>query len=98
MGRKIKSIMQDDLMKCWFCGRFGTEKHHIIFGTANRKISDKYGLIVGLCYQCHRGTNGVHGRDGMEINKDLKHYAQEAFEKHHGTREDFRRIFGKSYL
>lgn len=97
MGRKIKSIMQEDLTRCWECGAFGTEKHHVIFGRANRKLADKYGLIVGLCYRHHRGEEGVHGRDGKQINEVLKYYAQDAFEKVHGSRSDFIQIFGKSY-
>lgn len=90
--------MQDDMTKCWKCGKFGTEKHHVIFGSANRKQADKYGLLVGLCYEHHRGTSGVHGRDGKHLNEDLKYYAQYAFEQKIGSREDFMKIFGKSYM
>ena len=99
MSRKNKrfSIIQKDLNTCIVCDRFGTEKHHVVFGN-NRKLSDKYGLLVGLCYEHHQGTYGVHGREGNKINRILKEMAQEAFERQVGTREDFMEIFGRSFL
>ena len=40
----MKSILQTD-RSCYFCGSVvGLEEHHIFAGTANRKISEKYGL------------------------------------------------------
>ena len=43
--------------RCWLCGRNGAEDpldvHHI-FGGANRKLSDRFGLTVYLCHErCH---------------------------------------------
>ena len=36
------------------------EKHHI-FGAANRKKSEKYGLTVDLCHWCHNEPpDGAH--------------------------------------
>lgn len=91
--------MQSDLNYCWKCGRFGTEKHHVIFGvSSNKKRAEKAGLMVGLCYEHHQGTNGVHGKNGKQINDDLRWHAQYAFEQHIGTRQDFINTFGKSYL
>ena len=41
-----------ELRECFLCGRNGRgdrlERHHI-FGAANRKLSEKYGLTVWLC-------------------------------------------------
>lgn len=44
--------------RCFLCGRNDSgdplERHHI-FGGANRKKSEKYGLVVYLCgNRCHR--------------------------------------------
>ena len=33
------------------------ERHHCMFGP-NRKLSEKYGLIIPLCMECHRGNKG----------------------------------------
>lgn len=96
MGKLTSSPMQDDLTHCYVCGRYGTENHHCI-KASNRKHSDKYKLIVGLCPEHHRGTSGVHGRDGHELDEYLKAKAQEVFEKQMGTTEDFFKIFGRYY-
>lgn len=91
----MKSIIQKE-KRCFLCGSIrNLEKHHI-FGGANRKWSEKYGLTVELCPFCHRDNQeGVHGnREKMDA---LHRIGQEAFEKTH-TREEFRGIFGKSYL
>ena len=94
----MKSIMTDDLKRCYVCGcTQGIEVHHIIHGTANRKLSDKYGLVVGLCYQHHRGDFGVHGKNGQPLNLKLKIKAQETFTEVFPDLS-FREIFGKNYI
>lgn len=90
-----KSIMQDE-KRCWFCGReFGLERHHVMGGTANRKLSEKYGLTVWLCHEHHTGTNGA--QYNALIGKQLKMDAQYAFERTH-SRSEWMKIFGKNYL
>ncbi len=76
------------------------EEHHPFGGRANRKISDKFGLKGNLCLKHHRGDiNG--NKEAVHHNREndlkLKRYFQEIFEKTH-TREEFRSIFGKSWL
>lgn len=92
----MKSIIQDK-KECIVCGSWNVEDHHIYFGVAKRKLSEKYGLKVWLCPSHHRGTNGVHGRDGHKLDQELKQLGQKAFEWEH-TREEFMSIFGRSYL
>lgn len=55
MGKKQKSIIVDCMDNCFVCSSPYVEVHHIMYGTANRKLSDKYGLIVPLCQEHHRG-------------------------------------------
>ena len=92
----MKSIIQDR-KECLVCGSWNVEDHHIFFGQANRKLSEKYGLKVWLCPTHHRGTIGVHGRDGHKLDMQLKELGQKAFEWKH-TREEFIKTFGKNYL
>lgn len=93
-----KSIIQKDTSRCFLCGgTVGLEEHHI-FGGANRKWSEKYGLKVVLCgIKCHR-----EGKDSAHKNRktadSLKRLGQIAFEAKHGDREKFMSIFGKNYL
>lgn len=81
---------------CFVCGSPYVEVHHVIYGTANRKLSDKYGLIVPLCHEHHRGQTGVHFKRDLDIH--LKKLAQEKFEAKIGARNEFIRVFGKNYL
>lgn len=84
---------------CYICKNSTScvEKHHVYFGTANRKISKDNGFEVDLCFKHHRGTSGVHGKNGLEINTRLKRKWQVDYEKTH-TREEFMRLIGRNYL
>jgi len=90
-----KSIMQSD-RACYFCGRVnGLECHHVFGGVANRPISEKFGLKVWLCHECHTGKNGA--QYDKEKNLLLKQDAQRAFEKLH-PREWWMELIKKNYL
>lgn len=92
-----KSIITDDMEHCLLCGSSNNvERHHIFFGTANRKISDKYKLIIPLCAYHHRGSNSVH--QNRQLDLKVKELGQTVFENRCGSREDFIRLFGRSYL
>ena len=98
----MKSILQSDNTHCFLCGMNYTVEpldcHHI-FGGANRKKSEQYGLKVYLHHRkCHIfGNNSVH-QNGAISNK-LKAIAQCKAMDYYGWDVDtFRSIFGKSYL
>lgn len=87
---------------CWLCGRNGNgdplDKHHI-FGGANRKLSERYGLWVPLCHgRCHEsGPEAVHRNAGTM--QALHEYGQAlAMEENGWSIEEFRAVFGRSYL
>ena len=48
------------------------ERHEVYFSKAYRQKSIKDGLIVFLTRENHRGTNGVHGKNGDKLNRQLK--------------------------
>ena len=90
-----KSIIQER-KECYFCGKLtNLEKHHVFGGVANRPISEKYGLTVWLCHNCHTGNKGAQ-YDKMK-NLRLKQDAQFAFERNH-TRSEWMKLIGKNYL
>ena len=94
--KKLWSVFTDDMEHCLFTGSAPVERHHI-FGGANRKNSEKYGFVVPLRPDLH--PNGVFaGQSAKLVDLRLKTMAQTYFEEHHGTRDEFRSIFGKSYL
>lgn len=91
----MDSILQADTDYCYICGRYGTEIHHVFFGTANRQLSERYGLKVGLCYNHHRGNKGVH--QCRDLDLAIKRKAQAEFMKAY-PQSDFLAIFGRNYL
>lgn len=92
----MKSIMSEE-KKCYVCGDTRVlHKHHIYGGTARRKISEAQGCWIYLCPRHHNMSDeGIHFNHILELS--IKRKCQEEWEKH-GTREDFIRTFGKSYL
>lgn len=96
MAKQLTSVFTDDMDRCIFTGSCIVERHHI-FGKFNKKRSEKYGFVVPLRPDYH--PNGAQaGKDAKEIDLKLKTMAQEYYEEHYGTREDFIREFGRNYL
>lgn len=92
----MESIIQKE-KQCYLCGTtYNLHDHHIIFGTSNRKNSERFGLKVWLCQEHHTGSTGVHFNRAFDLS--LKETAQKRFEAEFGDRNEFRSIFGKSYL
>lgn len=91
----MKSIIQEE-KECFVCKTISNLQEHHIFQGMNRSCSEKYGLKVWLCLYHHTGSN-----EAVHHNKALMDYlhkiGQEKFEETH-TREEFRKIFGRSYL
>lgn len=99
----MHSIMQQKDGCCYLCmllhfdyGPKAIEEHHVSFGTANRALSEKYGLKVYLCPEHHRT-----GKESAHMNHDiarlLQQEAQEKFELYNPDLS-FLEIFGINYL
>ena len=88
--------------QCWLCGRNGNgdplDRHHI-FGGANRKKSERYGLVVYLChFRCHEDGEFAAHRNA-ETMQLLHEYGQrKAMHENGWSIDDFIREFGKNYL
>lgn len=91
------SIIVEDLKHCLVCGTsFNIHIHHCIYGSANRKKSEKYGLIVPLCAKHHNMSNeGVHFN--KELDMKLKQLAQKRFMEIYPN-QNFLDIFKRNYL
>lgn len=89
-----KSIMTSRLDICYLCGNTREiEIHHAIHGTANRQLSEKYDLVIGLCHGCHCQ---LHDSD-VGMDNYVKAQAQRCFEIEH-PHLSFRQIFGKNFV
>lgn len=91
--------MPDDI--CFLCKRnrhAGRLEVHHIFGGARRKLSDRFGLVVTLCEECHRTAEWAVHRDA-DTMQYLHEYGQRKAMKENGwSIEQFRQVFGKNYL
>jgi len=83
---------------CIFCGKRKDDDHHLVFGIANRKLSDEDDLIVPVCRECHEflhkhdKVSRIIGQLAYEKQKCADGFTEEA------ARESFRIRYGKSYL
>lgn len=92
-----KSILQSS-KECFVTGStYNLHQHHIFRGV-NRKISDRHGFFVWLREDWHNMADyGVHGKNGHELDLELKRLCQAQFEKTH-SREEFIALIGRNYL
>ncbi len=77
-----KSIITEYKEICFFCGRPAECEHHLIFGTAGRELSEKDGLKVPTCNNCHNmgdKLNRVH--DNPMAEKLSKMLGQAVWER-----------------
>lgn len=91
----MKSIMHNtNTENCFICGRYATDRHHVMHGTANRKLADKDGLTVMLCRECHRNLH-----DKGIFDRELQRIAQLRWMEYYNKDiADFILRYGKSYL
>lgn len=94
----MKSIISEK-KECYVCKTINNlHLHHIMFGK-NRKKADKDGLTIYLCYEHHEGTNGVHGKNGHDLDIKLKQLAEKRWLEYYNTTiEDFIIEYGKNYI
>lgn len=65
----MKSIVTEYPKICCICGKTVEAEHHLIFGTAGRQLSEKDGLKIPICNNCHntgKATMRIHGNPVAE--------------------------------
>ena len=83
---------------CAICGQPKSDVHHLVFGIANRKLSDEDGLTIPVCRKHHELLHEqaiiskIIGQLAYERDKCAEGYGVDA------ARESFRQRYGKSYL
>lgn len=94
---------------CPICqSAYAEAEHHLIFGTALRRLADQDGLTIKTCNNCHtmasRVTNRIH--DNMAAEALSKMLGQALYENQQlaagasqeAAREKFIERYGMSYL
>lgn len=98
MGKKLRSVFTDDMEHCYFTDTPYCHRHHIFYGS-RRDLSETYNFIIPLAHYLHENYPGsVHDNPNHGLDLELKQMAQAYFEEHHGTREEFINVFGRSWL
>ena len=89
------TIFNQDARKCFICGKCNASDTHHIFQGSNREASDRYGLTVRLCRDCHAY---IHEHPQSETAVRLKDHAQRAaMDRYVWTLEEWLEKFGKDY-
>lgn len=95
----MKGIVTKYNEYCIFCGKPKTEEHHLVFGRGMRQTAEEDGVKIPVCSNCHTmagGTSQLHNNPIAE--KLSKMLGQAVWEKEYGSREEFRKRYGRSYL
>ena len=70
------------------------ELHHILYGNGKRKQCERLESVIFLCYKHHRGTNGVHGKNGHILDLKLKLKVQNTYFNKGLTEDEVRELMG----
>lgn len=84
--------------ECYLCkNTLNLHRHHIFYGTSNRRKSEEQGCWVYLCARHHNMSDeGVHF--DRDFDNGLKRVCQERWEELNGDRADFIKTFGRNYI
>lgn len=90
------------------------ERHHCLYGSADRKKADMDGLWLPLSHEHHQGNNGVHHNKEMQMLTKIiaqlaweKNYIIEVLAKENGippqewntrAREAFLKRYGRTFI
>ncbi len=98
MAKRLWSVFTDDMEHCIETGSLQCHRHHI-FGASNRNKSEKYGFVIPIVWYLHEfNKESIHANPNKGLDLKWKRKAQEYYEAHYGTREDFIREFGRSWI
>lgn len=98
LAKRLWSVFTNDMEHCIETGTPQCHRHHI-FGASNRTKSELYGFVIPIAYYLHEfGKESIHENPNKGLDLKWKQKAQEYYEEHYGTRDNFIKLFGKSYL
>ena len=59
----------------------GVQHHHIIKGKGKRNECETVHSVIALCWECHHGNKGVHGKYGKELDEYLKRNLEKRYKE-----------------
>lgn len=96
--KRCWSVLTNDMHSCYITHLNVVHVHHVFNG--NRKAaSEAGGFLVPLHPTLHtNGPDSVHRKPNQGLDLMLKQKCQRYYEEHYGTRDEFIKEFGRSYL
>lgn len=78
MNKQVaEAVLERSKGLCELCGSNDrVSLHHIIGGSGKRKQHEAPETVIALCYSHHMGDYGVHGKNGSQLNWNLKKTVQ----------------------
>lgn len=89
LERNRFSIITYNLDICYVCKKHRRDHLDEVFGGRNRQTSMKYGLVIPICFLCHRKLT-----DNPLLKKELQEEAKQIFIKKY-SEEKFIEEFGR---
>lgn len=71
--------------------------HHIIKGNGKRRQCETTESVIALCWNCHHGNYGVHGKNGSELDLELKRELEEVYREQGRSEKDIQYLLGGKY-
>lgn len=92
---KFNKVYERANYECELCDRGigGLQEHHIVKRSQGGKDNPANRIL--LCWECHHGTAGIHGRDGHRLDKQLKIGLQKFYEWQ--GRENIKELMGQRF-
>ena len=92
-----ESIISNEKV-CFYCGTpLDLHKHHI-YGAGKRNISEREGCWIYLCMHHHDDGSKESIHNNPQFEKTMRQFCQYIWEQKRGSRDEFRKLFEKSYL
>lgn len=89
LERNRYSIITYNLDICYVCKKRRRDNFDEVFGGRNRQLSMKYGLVIPICFKCHRKLT-----DNPLLKKEIQEEAKQIFIKKY-SEEKFIKEFGR---
>lgn len=92
----VQAVLERSGGLCENCGAadYMCQLHHIIKGRGKRKQCETVESVLLLCWNCHYGTWGIHGKNGKALDLKLKINLQETYFKQGKTEGEVRILLG----
>lgn len=72
------------------------QNHHIIYGRGKRNQCETVYSIKKLCWDCHHGDYGVHGKYGKGLDNKLKDELEITYQKLGLSEEEINKYMGRT--